>query len=117
MKSRTLASRMAPLGFHNLNPLPLPLLSLSLRLPGPQLKTHIFSVRGGLDQRGTKHIKSPRMDYVVVFEQVSQRCQILHGSLFSLNHLILQHSEYERLCLISYLNFSCLSAIIQHLMN
>lgn len=83
--------------------IPPPLLSLSLCLPGLQLKTHIFSgvcVWGGVfpDQRGTKHIKSPRMENVVVFDQVVQRCQILHGSLTSLNHLIF--AECEPLCLI-----------------
>lgn len=48
----------------------------------PAAKNTYFlcQVGGALDQRGTKHIKSPRMEYVVVFDQVSQCCQILRST-------------------------------------
>lgn len=86
-------------------PQPPPSLSFTLS-SWPAAKTHIFSLcvcvyvyvreGGGLDESGTKHIKSSRMEYVVVSGQVMQLCRFLHSSLTSLNHFILQLPEHEQ---------------------
>lgn len=77
-----------------------PYTPLSLGLPDPQLKTHIFCYEG-LKQRGAKHIKSTNVCfYLWIFASVL--------FFYFFNHLILQLAENKLLCLILLVILRCL---------
>lgn len=95
----------------------LPLQSLSLHLAGLQLWTHIFSVRVGgrvVVEGETNTSKASRMEWGW---SLTWRWRT-KGFLSSPNRFAACTGvqAFMAYCL-SYLNFSCLSAIIQHLMN